>query len=210
MMVRNGIHTLPPVRLSWAQAPGRQHGVVLFIALIVLVAMTLAGIALMRSVDTTNQVAGNLAFQQSAVRSGDVGMETAMTWLANNSSGTSLFNDQFGNGYVSHSTAPSPGQSWSDFWTNSLAANNEVKTMAVDVAGNTASYIIQRLCATQGDPVNIGTGCLTDLSQSNSQGGSKGSGTVSLQGTTQVYYRITTRVAGPKNTVSFVQSIVLM
>jgi len=209
-MARSDAHTAFPVRLSLAQAPSRQQGVVLFIALIVLVAMTLAGIALVRSVDTTNQVAGNLAFQQSAVHSGDVGVETAATWLANNSSGTSLFNDQFSDGYVSHRTDPSPGQTWSDFWTNSLAANNEVKTLAADVAGNTAAYIIQRLCSTQGDPVNISTGCLTDLSQSSSQGGSKGSGTVSLQGTTQVYYRITTRIAGPKNTVSFVQSIVLM
>ena len=40
-----------------------QSGVVLFIALIVLVAMTLAGIAIMRSVDTGNQIAGNVGVQ---------------------------------------------------------------------------------------------------------------------------------------------------
>ena len=38
-----------------------QSGVVLFIALIVLVAMTLAGIAIMRSVDTGVAISGNVA-----------------------------------------------------------------------------------------------------------------------------------------------------
>ena len=40
----------------------KQSGVVLFISLIILVAMSLAGIALIRSVDTSNLIAGNLAF----------------------------------------------------------------------------------------------------------------------------------------------------
>jgi Tfp pilus assembly protein PilX len=40
-----------------------QQGVVLLMALIMLVALTLAGIALVRSVDTTNLIAGNLAFK---------------------------------------------------------------------------------------------------------------------------------------------------
>lgn len=48
-----------------------QQGVVLFVALIILVAMTLAGIALMRSVDTNVLIAGNLAFRQGATMAGD-------------------------------------------------------------------------------------------------------------------------------------------
>src|ERR1700694_4797010 len=47
--------------------PTRQHGVVLFIALIVMVALSLAAIALIRSVDTTNAVVGNLAFRLSSI-----------------------------------------------------------------------------------------------------------------------------------------------
>jgi Tfp pilus assembly protein PilX len=50
---------------------------VLFIALIVLVAMTLAGIAIMRSVDTATLIAGNLAFKQGTVQSSDNGVEQA-------------------------------------------------------------------------------------------------------------------------------------
>ena len=49
----------------------RERGTIIFIALIVLVAMSLAGIALMRSVDTANLIAGNLAFKNAIAFQGD-------------------------------------------------------------------------------------------------------------------------------------------
>jgi len=64
--------------------PRRQGGVVLLIALIVLVAMTLAGIGMMRSIDTGTIVAGNIGFRESAVASADGGVEAARTWLMAN------------------------------------------------------------------------------------------------------------------------------
>jgi len=60
-----------------ASLPSRVRGAVLFIALIVLVAMSLAGIAIMRSVDTATLIAGNLAFKQGTMHSSDNGIEQA-------------------------------------------------------------------------------------------------------------------------------------
>lgn len=82
-------------------SPRSQEGLALFVALIVLVAMSIAGVALIRSVDTGTLIARNLAFQQSATLSGDQGIETARTWLLNNSS--SLTGDRPGNGYYATS-----------------------------------------------------------------------------------------------------------
>ena len=49
-------------------APRRaQSGVVLFIALIVMVALSIAGIALLRSVDTSVSVTANLGFRQASI-----------------------------------------------------------------------------------------------------------------------------------------------
>lgn len=62
----------------------RQQGVVLLIALIVLVAMTMAGIAMVRSVSIGNQVAGNLAFQQANLTETDAGIEAALGLIAAN------------------------------------------------------------------------------------------------------------------------------
>src|SRR5438876_4723947 len=64
-----------PMRIS------RQRGVVLFIALIVMVAMSLAAIALMRSVDTTSAVIGNLAFRQASILPSNFAIEDAAAGL---------------------------------------------------------------------------------------------------------------------------------
>ena len=45
----------------------RQRGIALFVALIGMVLLSLAGIALVRSVDTTSSVATNIAFRQASV-----------------------------------------------------------------------------------------------------------------------------------------------
>jgi len=49
------------------RTPHHQRGVVLFIALIAMVILSLAGVALMRSVDTSLGAAGNLAFRNSSL-----------------------------------------------------------------------------------------------------------------------------------------------
>jgi len=59
----------------------RQHGVVLFVALIAMVVMSLAGVALIRSVDTTGSVAGNLAFREASVPAVNMAVEEAVQAL---------------------------------------------------------------------------------------------------------------------------------
>src|SRR5204862_7054670 len=59
----------------------REHGVVLFIALIVMVAMSLAAIALMRSVHTTSAVIGNLSIRPASILPANYGIEEAAAGL---------------------------------------------------------------------------------------------------------------------------------
>lgn len=189
----------------------RQRGVVLMIALIVLVAMTLAGLALVRSVDTSNIIAGNLAFQQAATQSGDIGTETAVTWLQANFAGITLQQSIPAQGYVASRQDPAAGQSWDAFWTNTLVPAGQIVTLAQDTTtGNTVSYTIQRMCAQAGDPGVPLTDCAISQTAATTSGSSKGVGVPPLQYSNQVYYRITTRVAGPRNTVSYVQTIVAL
>ena len=68
-------------RISVPAIRHRQRGVSLVIALIALIAMTLAGLALIRAVDTTNLISGNLAFRQATLHTTDVGVETAFATL---------------------------------------------------------------------------------------------------------------------------------
>ena len=191
--------------------PTRQRGVVLMITLIVLVAMTLAAIALVRSTDTTNLIAGNLAFQQAATNSGDQGTEAAIAWLEQNNSGTYLHSDHNTSGdrlgYSASRQDPVPGQTWENFWN--MVLSNQSISLAPDAAGNTVSYVIQRMCQLSGAPTS-GAGCAVSSATATTVGNSEDAGTVVLQYSSQVFYRITSRIVGPRNTVSFVQTIVAM
>ena len=59
----------------------RQQGMVLIYALIVLVAMMLAGVALVRSVNTGAQIAGNVSFRQDAAATADRATQLAIDTL---------------------------------------------------------------------------------------------------------------------------------
>lgn len=214
----------------------RQRGVVLIIALIALVSMSLAGVALVRSVDTSNVIAGNLAFKQSATSSGDSGLNEGITWLQG--AGSNTFLDVPNKGYLA--TCPStlganqivcnPGanqtwaQWWSDLKTSCLLPGTVCPVdLAKDSAGNTVSYIIQRMCQSLGtDPTNPNygnpnaptggaTGCARATASSGMQDGiSHAIVRINEQFTRSnlLYYRVTARIAGTNNTVSFVQAFV--
>src|SRR5262245_52947646 len=91
-------------RLPRRAAPRAQRGTMLIIALIVLVALTLAGVAMMRSVDTASIVAGNIAFKQSTIVASDQGIQQAYGYLAGVAGTPALYSDgvvgQPSQGYV--------------------------------------------------------------------------------------------------------------
>ena len=192
-----------------------QQGVVLLIALIILVAMTLAGIALVRSVDTTNIIAGNIAFQQAAVHSGEAGAEAAIQYIegkfvANNPNKRLELNvNDYPNGYAAATPTAAdlnPG-SWDSYWAR-LTAQNRIKTLAADTAGNNVSYTIQRLCQAQGKPLDAPTGCISVDGLAIASGNDLGVDAAQLAPLKQYYYRITVRVDGPRNTQTYIQTIV--
>ena len=193
-------------RLSNPHLPSRQAGLVLVIALIVLVAMTLVAIGTMRSVDTGTVVAGNLAFKQSTLNGTDAPLEAGYRWLATNAGGNSLYTDKNGNGYFS---AVGVEVDWTD--ESNWIAGNVVctKGCAADANGNTAYYIIHRMCGKPGVPPGGANVCATVSSGGPVEGNSLGQGG-GFQPPPAVYYRITARVVGPRNSVSVVQTFVAM
>jgi Tfp pilus assembly protein PilX len=194
-----------------ASLPSRVRGAVLFIALIVLVAMTLAGIAIMRSVDTATLIAGNLAFKQGTVQSADNGIEQAYQWLLANRPSLALSN--LPQGYSSGYANP--------VWTTAATWASSV-TVGTDAAGNTISYQIHRMCNCADTPYNGTSGTCPAPGNQCALDNPAGTGTppppaagdsftVGAPGyllDPRVYYRITVRTQGPRNTVSYVQAMV--
>ena len=206
-----------------AQGPG-QEGAILFIAIIVLVAMTLAGLALIRSVDTGSMVSGNLAFKQSATAAADAGTEAGIAWLKTRIGTAALYDDSSAAGYyaTSQDALDMTGTSndanralvdWDFNGCNGLS-NSACITPAPAVsagAGNTVTYIIHRLCKAEGDPNATGNSCANYKSSkttSPKRGELRYGDDKRFEPLPVEYYRITTRVKGPRNTISFVEAIV--
>lgn len=188
-----------------------QRGAVMLVALIVVVLLLITGIAVMRTVDTTAIIAGNLAFQQAATHSADTGVETAMAWLQTNSESTVLYTDDQDNGYSANgndpSRSPATGQSWDEYWNQALTSR--ARTLAADSAGNTVSYVIDRLCRFAGAP-GAGASCSTVPDSTGASGNAEAAGRLQITSPSLIYYRITVRVEGPRNTLSHVQAVVAL
>ena len=197
--------TLAPVRMRRQRAPARsQRGVVVFIALIVLVAMMLAGVATMRASGGAILTAGNLAFRQNATVAGDLGIESARTWL-NAQGPITLEATNTALGYYAAWDQNFDPLAWGKSnWLDSAKAI-QVSGGATDAAGNRVSYVVHRMCLNAGAITAAGQECVTISDPG--KGGPKEAGTKALVGTSQVYFRVTARIEGPKNTVSYVQTM---
>jgi len=209
-------------RAPTALSTRHQGGVVLLIALIALVAISLAGIALMRSVDASLMITGNLAFKQTAAHAGDAGTEAALEWLDANVA--DLGKDVAAAGYYASWRAGcdllgsrSAGADDDVVWTAGDDPQPNCGMVAAAVASDTlpegysATYVINRMCNGEGMPNDPAIFCSAYYSTSGGSGSTKGGasyGQMPLSGSNQQYYRVTTRVLGPRNTESVVQAVV--
>lgn len=188
-------------------SPARSRGVALPMALIVLVAMMLAAVSLVRSVDTATLVAGNLTFKQRATHAADEGIRQAYLWLRDTTinNPVALNNSDIGNGYYSTQHGNDPN--W-DPTVNWPAAS---VTLPIDGGGNTVSYVIHRLCTQPAVAYNAPNQECATYSGGNiaGQGGSQSVDAPEFIGIVYVYYRVTARAEGPRGTRSFVQAMML-
>ena len=198
-----------------------QRGVVLFIALIVMVAMSLAAIALMRSVDTTSAVIGNLAFRQASILPANYGIEDAAAGLFNDANPANIariadvrVDTPAQNYYATHSQVAG----WDDQYgvpqplqTKAAAALLQRPPMT-DGAQNTVTYVTERMCNPNApiipaDKSAANTWC--DMMPPKQSPGTTINDPMAAIISAQPFYRVTVRVDGPPgtNTVSFAQAM---
>jgi type IV pilus assembly protein PilX len=214
----------PLSRTTMARArAGKQRGVALFFALVCLVAIMLAAVVLVRSVDTATLISGNLAFQQAATVSGDGGTDTAVAWLSATEAANgakNVLNDAShpfnnDNGAAGYWASLDPAKSLTaSSGTHFLWDNTDSVGLAADSSGNTVRYIMQRNCRGPSGVAVQATNCLfsgaaLDNNKQNiplPQEVCKGPG-CPVAGQTPTL-RITSKIPGPKNTISYVQAYV--
>lgn len=208
---------------------GRDRGGSLVVALMLMVAMSVAALAMARMVGTDLLLAGNAAFRESAVLGSDAGSEAAIAWLTAQSaaSATSLMSDQPAQGYYASvpdgllvtgaaatGTAVTVGIDWDDDHCAGRSVSRCVvagPVLPADGAGNRIRFAIHRMCRQAGATQGGGNSCLS-YQPAQGGGGSRGQlgygAALRFLPGERVYYRVTTRVRGPRNTTVLTQVLV--
>ena len=179
-----------------------ERGIVMWVALVMLIVMSLAGLAMLRQTGGGVSIAGNIAFKESATASADAGTEAARAWIL--AQGTAVLQaDQAANGYYATWNPSATVDPRQLPWTTGVPV-----TLDANI-NNQARYIAQRLCEQTGSVLAVTQNC-SDMESTwgqSKQGLSYEPGGLSSP-TYQPYYRITTEVRGPRNTVSYTQVII--
>jgi Tfp pilus assembly protein PilX len=189
----------------------RQSGFVLFMTLMILVLMSIAGLALMRAVDSSSLVADNIAYKQAAIITSDTAIKAATDWLAANpltaddTSNAAYASDTISIDWTGTATALTTDKV--DWENNSSAPIKAKQVTSLLTPGYSAYYVIHKLCETGTNPV-----CATSDSSTSSGSTKSGSSYGHQASSTSLlhYYRITVKVIGPKHTVSYSQVFVLI
>jgi len=224
--------------LSRRAGPRRSRGVSLIFALIGLVVLTLAAVALVRSVDTGTLVLGNLGFKQDATKSGDQGVEQAATWIIGTRTAggeAALYADgATGTGYwaTSHDTVDPTGNNhantaravvdWegnncSSYPSGSFGGGCLTPHIGTDVSGNKIKYAVFRMCSSAGAPGAANDCATVEATPTNPQSIQRNSLDDrkyerllpdGAGSADRVYFRIIVRTLGGKNSVSFTEAMV--
>jgi type IV pilus assembly protein PilX len=212
-----------------------QAGLVLFFALLALAVMSIAAVALIRSVDTNALLSGNMVFRQSASMTSNVALEGVAETVAKNIALADSLTHHPAQGYYANcsqfDTQPDAlvcdgSQLTKVAWDNgnsSLVPNqtdgNDEIHNGIDRQGNEIRYVIERMCNYSNAEINAGNTqsvaarCMMASSPNNGQNCSHNVNNIELfkacvSASDSPLYRITLRIAGPKNTLTFMQTFV--
>ncbi|MDR1530305.1 MAG: hypothetical protein LBS40_07930 [Burkholderiales bacterium] len=199
-----------------------QRGIVLIITLLVLMAMILVSVGLMRTIDTSVLAVGNLSFRSSGNAYSVQSIEQLarkLTQISNDpdpATRASLYNDSaaFNCYYATINTATESPEGIPGLLSiRPPTSATGICFFQNTQTGNTTSVIVERLCNNVG-PVTTFS-CIGSLGSTDRLGAASNTTNIlpgmgwSASSSTQATYRITARVDGPKNTVSFTQAFVI-
>ena len=182
----------------------RQQGMVLIVVLVVLVVTLLAGMAVMRAVQTGNAMSGNLSFRQIGMAAADRAITDAMTDVANRVVAGGG-NTGEANRYLAviDGTVDALGVPGAIDWTK-VRCNDEkgalVTNCAVDDGTYRVQYVVERRCAGNPD--------LADVAEIRSRCEYEPQATAGSPATIALRYRVLIRVRGPRGTENWFEAMI--
>lgn len=195
----------------------RQDGIAMIFALIAIVLLSLSAIALMRTVDTGNITAGNMAFMQKSLHSAEYGISAAMAKFdansspvgtlsgataANADSAADCYRSTGFSGDVTDMTNGSDPRGVPNVLLTTSSFDTAFASCKITTAtGDTVRYIMDRRCSVTGAP-SEGNCNVASVSTAARSDDDKHTGSEAVP-----LFRATARVDGARGTVSYVQVI---
>jgi Tfp pilus assembly protein PilX len=189
------------------RAGARQHGVVLIFTLIVLLILTIGGLALVRSMQSSLFSAGNLAFRRDLVNQGEQAVANVMSEFASGGilSTSGITDGDLISANYKSTTLPTNSQgvptallSDAIFTTDGQIANDIPGPLNSNV---TIRYVIDRMCNLTG----VASSATCVQSTGIPTGGTHNRNTAVAPPSATVY-RLSVRVTGPRSTQVFLQT----
>jgi type IV pilus assembly protein PilX len=189
-------------------AAARQRGVVLIFSLLVLLILAIGAVAVMRSVNSSQLSAGNLAFHRDLVNQGEQAIANVITEFKTNAAplnGQTTVDSQAAN-YVA-TTLPTNAQGVPNvlllgpagFYATVATAANDIAGATPDV---TIRYVIDRLCA----PLTVAPSSPFCVQSTGLPTGGTANRNTAVSPPSAAVYRVSVRVDGPRGTQAFLQT----
>jgi Tfp pilus assembly protein PilX len=192
--------TIALLRARSGRSGGNPRGVALVVALIVLAAMTLAAASLMRAVDTTLAITGNLAFREASIPPANAAIEEAFAALFEKHLIADREQDLPAQAYYASRQSGEDVRGVPRVLQAPADAGGPVRI--VDAGnGNTLRYVIERMCLGPGPAVPANCALLRPRATA-----AVSSTEPDTTAPTDPIFRVTVRVDGPQNTLSLVQA----
>jgi len=204
------------------RAPARrQRGVVLFVALIGMVVLSLAAVALLRSVDSGTSIAGNLAFKQATIGPVNYAIEQANYALFDAPAASRITDpwnhaaafNYYANLQPGESASGIPAGLYGPSYTYPAGFNTYTYPSAS--GGYEVRWIIERMCQGAaplpgpytGDPLTNDGLQACDVMVPKVSSGRTTMKLIGIPVNPIPLYRVTVRVDGPSNTVTYAQAM---
>lgn len=177
----------------WEKKLCSLRGSSLIMVLIVLTVLLISSLAFFRSSNVANLIAGNMVSKKAALAAADLGIAQAETDLLNL---TNMETNTPGLYYALQQPVDTNGLPKNVDWT---------QIPIVNVQNYQVQRVIERLCNGSLPIQNFNASCLV---QKITSPASKKFGSQVYSVGTALFYRVTTRVSGPHNTLVFVQAMI--
>lgn len=171
-----------------------QKGASLTIVLVMLTVLLLGALSMYKLNEANTLIAGNIAFKDNAQQASEVGISEAFAALP------TIADEEQNQGNWYYATIQG------DVKAGLPASVDWSKTTVVKVGNFDVHYVVERQCTGPTPVTDVNSHCVIKPGAAIS---SAKDGLEALEATPAKLYRITVFVSGPKNTKSFVQSMVV-